>query len=552
MMRYTYDAERFRNVFEREFTYIGGFLRNVRRFGSKLALVDPQYGKKWSYAELDADVNRLANALQRAGVGVGDLTLYLLCNSPEFVFCYLAPQKLGAVNCPLNFNLSAGEIARVVDAHRPKVFVYDVRFAKSAPAALQKCQYKPSVILVVDDGNTALPEGHRSFRDFLRSGSPEPSVMNAQSDMYAEVTRLFTSGTTSTPKGVPLNNVNEVLSAHDVIMHYPLTSRDVTMNMTPWFHRGGLHSGGPSATLYAGAALVCMRMFSARTCLEYVQTYGITFLTGVPAALEKLAQWQQRHPSDLSHLRGIVTMGSPLEKEACLRYQEILTPNIFNGYGTTETFWNSFLRPWQLPEMAGTAGQSCTDDEVRMVRLYEDRRANPEDLVPTDSATPGEVIISACCKSALSYAKDPEQTEERFRDGWFYTGDVGTWDDQHFITIHGRKDDMIISMGENIYPPQLEEIINRHPLVADCMIIGVPDSSRGEAVAAYVIPSSCELTAQTLHIWCVQNEDIAAYMRPRWYRFVNELPYNATGKKQHAKLKAMAKDDLREARLIRP
>ena len=398
----------------------------------------------------------------------------------------------------------------------------------------------------------ALPEGMGPLPD-PEPLEAEPPETDFLPDMYAEVTRLGTSGTTGTPKGVPLCNANEVLSAHDTIMHFPLTSRDVTMNMTPWFHRGGLHSGGITPTFYAGAALVILRMFSAKACFDCVQNYGVTFLIGVPSALQKLAERQEKHPEDLSSLHGIVTMGSPLEREDCIRFQRLLTPNIFNGYGTTETFWNSFLRPWDLPEMAGTAGSACTGDELRVVRMDPDgKTADPEDTVPQDGRTQGEIVVFAPEKSALCYTGDPVQTAEKFRDGWFYTRDVGTWDERGFVSIAGRKDDMIICMGENIYPAQLEEVLNRHPKVKDCMVTGVADPKRGQAVAAYIIPEDPSLTANEMNLYCAGNDDLPAYKCPRYYAFVDSLPYNATGKKQHFLLKEQAEKDLESGVLVRP
>ena len=125
------------------------------------------------------------------------------------------------------------------------------------------------------------------------------------------------------------------------MMHFPLSPVDRTMNMTPWFHRGGIPSGGPCPTLYAGGEVVILRDFAPRTCLEYAEKYAISFLIGVPTIIAMLARTQERSPADLSALHGIVTMGAPFEKSACEKYMKLLTPNIFNGYGTTETFWNS-------------------------------------------------------------------------------------------------------------------------------------------------------------------------------------------------------------------
>ena len=553
-MDYTYDAANFERVFRRSFTWIAGFMRNVRRYGKRPALIDPMADRTWTYSELNADANRLANALKAHGVGQGDLVLFQLYNSPQFALCYLAPQKLGAVNSPANFNLSAGETANLIDRDRPKAYIYDCDVFKMANRALELCEHRPELVIAVDyrGERPALPDGQVFFDELVRgydSGEPDADFLP---DMYAEVTRLGTSGTTGTPKGVPLNNVNEVLSAHDTIMHFPLSPRDVTMNMTPWFHRGGLHSGGLTPTLYVGGACVILRMFSAKACFDCVEKYGVTFLIGVPSALNNLAARQEKHPVDLSGIRGIVTMGSPLERDDCIRFQRLLTPNIFNGYGTTETFWNSFLRPYDLPEMAGSAGMSCTDDEVRVVRMYDDRKADPEELVPTDGVTQGEIIMFAPSKTALCYIDNEEQTREKFQDGWYYTKDVGTWDERGYLTVHGRKDDMIICMGENIYPAQLEEVINRHPKVRDCMVTGVPDASRGESVAAYVIPADDSLTVKELNSYCASSDEVSAYKCPRYYAFVEELPYNSTGKKQHVRLKERAASDLAAGLLKRP
>ena len=420
--------------------------------------------------------------------------------------------------------------------------------------ALELSEYKPPVVLAVDyrGQRPSLPQGHQFFDEFLAQGSTEEPPVDYEPDIYAEVTRFGTSGTTGTPKGVPLNSINEVMSAHDTIMHFPLTPRDVTMNMTPWFHRGGLHSGGINPTFYAGASLVILRMFTAKACFDYVRDYGVTFLIGVPSALENLAKRQEKHPADLSGLHGIVTMGAPLEKSDCIRYQQLLTPRIFNGYGTTETFWNSFLRPEDLPAMAGSAGRACTDDEVRVVRVYDDRRAEPDEVVPQDGVTPGEIIIFTAGKSALCYTANEEQTREKYYKGWFYTKDMGTWNEECFVSVTGRRDDMIVCMGENIYPAQLEAVICTCPKVRDCMVVGVPDPSRGQCVAAYVIAEDESLTVQELNRFCVESNDISGYKCPRYYCIVKELPYTATGKKQHVLLKAQAETDLAEGRLLRP
>ena len=552
-MELTYDCEMFKKTFESEFTWLNGFMRNVRRFGYKSAAFDPMLGKKWTYTELNIDSNRFANAMKASGVVKSDVVFVQLLNSPQFLFGYIASQKIGAIFNPANFNLSPGETSEIIDHNKPKVYVYDAEIVQTAVDALSLCKHKPEVVIAVNVTSKEfnLPEGHILYDDYVKSASEENPPIDFNPYFYDEVVRLQTSGTTGTPKGVPLNNVNEVLSAHDVIMHFPLNPTDVTMNMTPWFHRGGLHSGGPTPTLYAGAAMVILRTFNPKNCIDYVEKYGITFMTGVPSILTLLAGRQEKHPKDISTLKGIITMGSPLEKEACIRFQNVLTPNIFNGYGTTESFWNTFLRPFDLPEMSGTAGRSCTDDEVRIVKVYDDKKAEPDDVVPTDNETEGEIIISCPCKSTYSYVNNPEATKEKFYKGWMYTGDIGTWDEKQFITVAGRKDDMIISKGENIYPARIEEVLNCHPKVNECIVTGVPDSTRGESVAAYVIPEDDSLTVAELIDYCSQSPNISKYQAPRYYRFVNELPHTATGKKQHFIIKKQAEQDLKDGLLLK-
>ena len=541
---YTYDIEMFRDTFESRFTYLNGFLRNVSRFGNRPAVFDPQSGRRWTYRELNCEVNRLAHALRSDGIGKNDVVMFALLNSPEFVFFYLAAHKIGAIACSVNYRQGAGEIALVIDDSTPRVFVYDAEFGELSSEALELCQNRPAVELVVGaEEGASLPAGRKRYEDYVFEQPETDPPIDFEPHIYDETTRLYTSGTTNRPKGVPINNVNEVLSAHDVMMHFPLGPTDRTMNMTPWFHRGGIHSGGPCPTLYAGGEVVILRDFAPRTCLEYAQKYEISFLIGVPTIISMLARTQERSPFDLSALRGIVTMGAPFEKSACEKYMKLLTPNIFNGYGTTETFWNTFLRPFDLPDNAGSAGRSCTDDDVRLVALHPDgSRAEPNETVPHDSETPGEIIISSPAKSAFCYFNNEEMTKKKFYKGWLYTGDVGTWDENEFVTVSGRRDDMIVSAGENIYPAQIEAVLNDHPKVAESAVIGVPDKLRGEVVAAYIVPKDPSLTVEELKDYCTHSPMLSSYKWPRNYHIVESLPHTATGKLMHFKLRSYAKN----------
>jgi acyl-CoA synthetase (AMP-forming)/AMP-acid ligase II len=553
---YEYDPSGYRGVFERDFGYLAGVARNASRFAERPALAEAEGGRTWTYAELWRDVERLAGALGARGVRPGETVVFQLFNGPEFALCWLAAMRLGAIPTPINFRLSAGETAHVIDDSRPAAFIFDAELGAAAREALDLASHAPGWTAVVGEDFDAL----------LATDAAPPPLPDR--GLYGETTRLYTSGTTGLPKGVSLNDAVEVMSAHDVIMHFPLAPDDRTLNMAPWFHRGGLYSGGPNPVFYVGAAAISLRAFDPAAVLDLVAARGLTFLVGAPTNLAMLAEEQRRAPRDLTTLRGIVTMGAPLEREACLLYQEILTPRIFNGYGTTESFWNTFLRPADLPAHAGSAGRACTDDDVVVARRPEGAEAaDPTEPVARDGEEVGEVVVRTP-KAGYAYVNNPEETAARFRDGWFHTGDLATWDAEGFVTIVGRGDDMLISGGENVHPVQVEEVLNEHPGVVDSCVVGLPDERWGELIVAYVVPAAgsggaivdpalggeptAPLTVAALDAHCREHPMLADYKRPRAYRLVDSLPMTATGKKMHFRVRETAIADSAAGRFERP
>jgi acyl-coenzyme A synthetase/AMP-(fatty) acid ligase len=167
-------------------------------------------------------------------------------------------------------------------------------------------------------------------------------------------------------------------------------------------------------------------------------------------------------------------------------------------------------------------------------------------MVPRDNRTEGEIIVKTL-KAAFEYYNKPEATRKNYYKGWYYTKDIGTWDEEGYVTVAGRRDDMIVCMGENIHPAQVEAVINEHPKVADNVVVGVPDKVKGQVLAAYVVPAEGEeIEAGELHSFLAESKNLARFKRPRLYKFVGSLPMTATGKKKHFEASKWAKEDAGE------
>lgn len=548
-----YDTRGIRAVFDRHFTYASAIERNTHRYASRTALTDPPSGRSWTYRELGIVTGQLVGGLSRHGIGVGDIVAYQLMNRPEFAFLYVAAQGLRAVSSPLNFRLAPAETAYILSQQKPAIFFYEASLSEDVSTALTLSSHTPATLVVVGDGE-GVP-GSLRFSDLLDANAPSFRAP-ADGSVWDETSRLYTSGTTGMPKAVPLTSLNEVLTAHDTIMQFPLGPTDRTMNMSPWFHRGGNYCAGPNAAFYVGAEVVTLPQFDENVVLDSIRDHKLTYVIGAPTNLERLADTQEAAPRDLSSLRGIVTMGAPLERAAALRYQTTLTPRIANGYGTTEAFWNTYLRPEDLPDAAGSAGRACIDDDVAVVKVFPDRVATPNEQVAKNKTEVGEVIMRSV-KSGYAYYGNPEEEAQKFRDGWVYPGDLATWDENEIVTIVGRKDDMIISGGENVHPVQVEEALAGHPDIADSIVVGLPDTEWGQLVVAYVKPRPGTLgdpqeAANELDAFCRASVDLADFKRPRRYTFVENLPYTATGKKQHFVMQAQAPADNDAGRFVTP
>lgn len=541
--------------FESEFDFIRGFERNARHFANKVAVSDPTQNISLTYAQLNATANKLANALANAGLKKGETFGVALFNTIEFVVAYLASEKLGAIFCPINYNYSPNEVLYFFGDSKPQILVYDFELEELMKNSFQRAKEEgvevPSLKIRVGSPATVLVEEAVDYEEFFKDASDSNPPKPENVSIFDEIVRLYTSGTTGRAKGVPLSRMNEVFSVHEVAMRYPIFATDVTINTTPWFHRGGFH-GGLTPTLYLGGEVVVLKRFNPTVCLKNIQKRGVTILLGVPSAAIMVARKQEKVLANIKSVRLLVMMGSDLEKATCTYLQSVFTGVKFiNSYGTTEGFLSTFLDSSALPEKAGTAGRAAYDDNVVLVEPIEDGWGDPTKLVPKDKKTLGEVIVRCSTKGPHAYYNKPEESAKKFHNGYLYTGDLAIWDEEEYISIVGRKDDMMISAGENIYPQPIEEAICKNAKVSDCIVVPVSEMARGQALVAYIVPKDPSLTVRELLQFCAESPSLSGFTTPRYYRFVEELPYTPTGKKQRYVLKGQAPNDLKDGLLAR-
>ncbi len=512
-------SKEFKKIFESEYNFLEGFKRNVFKTPGKTAIIDAQKNISLTYSQLYEKAYSLSENFYALGVKKGSVVFCLLRNSIDFACVYIASKILDSVFLPANFKLSEEEISLLIKKNKPKVVIY----SPCCSAQINKVNEKSKntkYILADNFENIKCPANH--YELFSINKRKELKQKNKVS-VYDETVRLCTSGTTSLPKCIPLTQLNEVLSVHDVLMHLKMDSTDTTMNLTPWFHRGGLHSAGLCPVLYSGAACVVVRSFSPQNSIKWISDYKVTYVIGSPSTLKILAGAKKHFDLKNNCLKNLVSMGNVLSNSDIDFLENTFSCKVINGYGTTETFWNV------LGEK--NSFKACIEDDVRIVKLNESSFSSPDDLVPFDNQTCGEIIIKSVSKSSFCYFQNKEIEKQKFYNGWFYTGDLAVWDKDKNFSICGRKDNMFVVSGENIYPEQIEAVICTHPKVKDCLVKSENDSLRGKSIALYVEKKDESLTEEELKAFCNDVKNLSKYKRPRHIYFVEKIALNATGKK---------------------
>jgi acyl-CoA synthetase (AMP-forming)/AMP-acid ligase II len=475
------------------------------------AIVDlsrPEQPREISYDALDAACDAVAGALVARGLGPGDRVGILALNRPEYIEVLFGAMRAGCVPVPLNVKLAADTLAFIArDAHLRLLFV-DATHAKSAPAG---------VPLVDFDGDYRGMLEPRPFTAF----TPGPADLCLQP---------YTSGSTGRPKGVLLGHAGQAWQIPLLARVRGLTPRDRINVAAPLYHKNALVWA--KVGLAAGTALVLMARFDARLYVEAIGRYRVTTLSGVPTMFQLILREQATLAAiDRASVRRI-GVGSAPASPALFEALARTFPNgvATNGYGVTEAGPVMFAsHPDGRPRPLGSIGYPLEGAEVKLVG------ADPDHGV-LHTKNPGVM---------LGYHNLPDETARRLRDGWYDTGDICRRDADGFYYFVGRADDMFVCGGENIYPGEVEAMLERHPDILQAAVVPMAHELKGQAPVAFVVPRpGTTVTEQAVKAYALAHGP--AYAHPRRVEVVTELPLAGTSKIDRAALKARAQGAIHE------
>ncbi|AZI57282.1 long-chain fatty acid--CoA ligase [Nakamurella antarctica] len=484
---------------------------SAARFPKRSAVVMGQ--DTTSYEDLWLQTRRYAAVLRDKGIRPGDRVAVLLPNVPDFPRAYYAILSLGAVVVPIHALLIAREMAYVLSDSGAKMLIAaGPLLAEGAPAAEQA-----GVDLMAVMGG----EGVDRLDILASDAGPIDSYVAREPEDEAVI--LYTSGTTGAPKGAVLTQLNMLMnaqiSASTVIQ---LAPDDVILGCLPLFHSFG-QTCAMNAGFYAGATLVLLPRFEPAAALDTMMTAGVNVFMGVPTmyiGLLAAARNDDRRPV----LRTAVSGGASLPVTVIDKFAEVFSADIYEGYGLSETSPVATFNQPAFGRKPGTVGRAIWGVDCDIAAAEIEGRI---ELMPQGEI--GEVVVRGHNIFA-GYLNNPEATAAVKVDGWFRTGDLGTKDEDGFITIVDRKKDLILRGGYNVYPREVEEILLTHPGVAQVAVVAVPDAEYGEEICAVVVRSAegSDLDESSLIAWSQLN--MAKYKYPRRIEFVDAFPLGPSGK----------------------
>jgi len=499
-------------------------------FPQRDAILDSS-GVTLTYEELDKRVSHLARGMLELGVSKGDKVGLWMPNIPEWVVAYYAIARVGAVVVPMNTRYKTHEVQYILNnSEATTLFAVDafagIDYLSMIGEIRGNLPNLKHVIIVGEPGQDMQPFDAVSESGTSLLADGKLAEREDACDPSDNVFILYTSGTTGNPKGAMLSHHNIAKNAEQVTKVLHTEDQDVFLLAVPFFHCFGCVMGIAGAITW-GAAMVPMQIFKPVEALELVERFGVSVLYGVPTMfvleLEAYRKGKADGSSyDVSALRTGIMAGAPCPVEVMRGTMEEMHCNVSIAYGLTEASPVITMTRFDdsVARRVETVGRALDGIEVKIAD--DDRKPLPT----------GEMGELACrgYNVMMGYYKMPDKTAESIdADGWLYSGDLATMDEEGYVQIVGRKKDMLICGGFNVYPAEIEEYLFTHPKVQNVSVIGMPDNVMGEVAVAYIIPrEGVSIDPQEIVDFCVG--EIANFKVPRYVQIVDEFPMTQSGK----------------------
>jgi long-chain acyl-CoA synthetase len=522
------------------------------RYGEKLAL---EYrGEEYSYADLDARANRVASALTDRGVGPGDRVALYIENSLQFPETFFGVLKAGAVAVPLNHRMDVERLTYILGDAEVSVLVASAVF--------------PSVVkeLAPDVPETWIPRGDEGMADYDELVDGASAEFDRPDRELRDVAlQCYTSGTTGDPKGVLTTHRNLLATTQSYTSRSGFDPEDdVALLVLPLFHMYGL-STVMLTNLYNGATVLLKTLPVAQSLLSAITEHEVTSFAGIPAIFVEMVTECESNPEayDLSSIESVGCGAAPLADDTRRRIEVVFDTPLVEGWGMTETTpAGTTGSAYGVTKAAGCIGQPVPDMELRLVDPETREVRVHEDLLDPTSAVDitdeldfadetnvsGEMVVRGPQvfagyyglpdKNREVFGREEPSDEPRHEDEWFYTGDIARADEDRFLWMVDRKDDMLIVGGENVYPAEVENALFDHPDVEAAAVVAAPHEVKGEAPVAFVVRTHdadpASVTEEAVRRFVL--ERVPCYAHPRRVFFIDELPRSGTQKVQRYKL----------------
>ncbi|NNG18836.1 AMP-binding protein [Naumannella sp. ID2617S] len=516
------------------------------------ALVEFWTGRRWTYAELADEVERVARGLLSRGLTVGDRVGIWSPNCAEWVLLQYATARLGVILVNINPAYRTHELAYALNQSECTMLVAARAYKTSAYAEMvaqvsANLPFLKQVVLFGEpgDGTAALPEGYApagkealSWADLLAAGESVPAerAQEVERGLSADdpINIQYTSGTTGFPKGATLSHRNILNNGFLVGEGIRLTAEDRLVYPVPLYHCFGMVMSSLACVSHGATQVLPAPTFDATSCLQAVQAERATVLHGVPTMFIAEQNLPDFDSYDLSTLRTGIMAGSPCPVEVmkkCLTQMNMAEVGICYGMTETSPVSTQTMPDDDVEHRCGTVGRVHPHVEVKVI--------NPVDGKTLPRGETGEFCTRGY-SVMLGYWNEPEKTAEAIdADGWMHTGDLAVMNLDGYLNIVGRIKDLVIRGGENIYPREIEEFLHQHPDITDVQVVGVPDKKYGEELCAFVITRDGK-QLDAAEVAAFAEGKLARYKIPRYVMVVEEFPMTVTGKVRKVEMRSTA------------